>query len=59
MGKKYFIVQANELGTLEKFVQSHMNAGAELVGGPFNFAGIVCQAMMIPVEEETEHANSN
>ena len=32
----------------------------ELVGGPFPFAGMVCQSLlMVPVEEETEHEDEN
>jgi len=59
MVKKYIIIRATDLVQLEQFVQSHMNAGAEIVGGPFSFAGMVCQAMMLNVEEETEHEDEN
>jgi len=55
MKAKFFIVQAPNLELFERFVQTRMNEGAELIGGPFPFAGMVCQAM---IEKEEEHEHS-
>ena len=62
MDSFFITVVASDTLALDKNVNwSRKGMGAEglrgeLVGGPFPFAGMVCQSLlMVPVEEETEH----
>ena len=59
MNKKYKVIRSSTMGVVEDNVNKQLAEGAELVGGPFVFVGLLCQAMLMPVEEETEHEDSN
>ena len=59
MRKTYFVIIDINVPALQRHVNKFLECGHELIGGPFSFAGMVCQAMMLNVEEETEHEDEN
>jgi len=66
MDSFFVTVAATDIAALDKRVNSARSGmgqprlRGELVGGPFPFAGMVCQSLlMVTVEEETEHEDSN
>ena len=56
MDKVYTILTETTTEVLSSWVNSRLDSDDTLIGGPFPFAGMVCQAMMVTIhEEEAEH----
>ena len=59
MDKTYIIVAGVGRDFVQEKVDYHLANGGELVGGVSAQGDMLVQAMLVPVEEETEHEDEN